>query len=283
MTRPMPTPEEVRREKIAERLLLRGFVQAAIPAERDTLIDFRRMADLAKAKSSEYEAAQPFPHVVIDDFLPEDSFRAVHEALPQLDDRRITWGNLNATLPDGRPAQMRKYHLQNVLLMKPTVRQLVAELNSGPFTLLLERLTGIPKLLSDPLLQGGGVHLVEPGGLLRVHADFNRHPAFHIERRLNLLLYLNVDWKEEYGGHLELWNRDVSACVESVLPIANRCVIFNTTSDSYHGHPRPLTCPEGCLRKSIALYYYTVDRADKDEMPSHSTLWQELPSERGGK
>ncbi|HEX7672446.1 MAG TPA: 2OG-Fe(II) oxygenase [Polyangiaceae bacterium] len=278
----MATPEELRREKVAAKLLERGFVQAKIPDERDTLVDFRTMSALATARSPEYATAAPFPHVVIDDFLPADSFQTVHDALPTLDDPRIPWGNLSASLRDGRPAQLRKYHLQNVLLMKPAVRQLILELNSGPFTLLLERLTGIPKLISDPLLQGGGVHLVEPGGLLRVHADFNKHPAYRIERRLNLLLYLNVDWREEYGGHLGLWDKGVSTCLERVSPVANRCVIFSTTSDSFHGHPSPLTCPEGVLRKSIALYYYTVGAAEKDESPGHSTLWQVLPDEAGG-
>jgi Rps23 Pro-64 3,4-dihydroxylase Tpa1-like proline 4-hydroxylase len=278
----MPTPEELRREKVAAKLLERGFVQAQIPTERDTLVDFRAVSELAKARSQDYIAAAPFPHLVLDDFLPPDSFQAVHEALPTLEDPRIDWGNLSASLGDGRPAQLGKYHLQNVLLMKPAVRQLILELNSGPFTLLLERLTRIPRLLSDPLLQGGGVHLVQPGGLLRVHADFNKHPAYRIERRLNLLLYLNVDWKEEYGGHLELWDKSVSTCVERISPIANRCVIFNTTSDSFHGHPTPLACPEGVLRKSIALYYYTVGGVERDEAPGHATLWQVLPGENDG-
>jgi Rps23 Pro-64 3,4-dihydroxylase Tpa1-like proline 4-hydroxylase len=278
----MTTPEELRRQKVAEAIIRRGFVQAAIPAVRDTLVDFRQISELSKQRTDEYKAGEPFPHIVIDDFLPQDSLRAVHEALPALDDPSIVWGNLNANMANGRPAQLDKYHLQNVLFMKPAMRQLIAELNSGPFTVQLERLTGIPRLLSDPLLQGGGVHLVKPGGLLRVHADFNRHPAFHIERRLNLLLYMNADWKEEYGGHLELWDRDVKTCVKKVPPILNRCVIFNTESTSFHGHPHPLACPEGRLRQSIALYYYTVDRADKDETPSHGTLWQELPDERDG-
>ena len=107
--------------------------------------------------------------------------------------------------------------------------------------------------MTDALLQGGGVHLVKPGGLLRVHADFNKHPSFQLRRRLNLLLYFNVDWREEYGGHLELWNRDVSQCVQRILPIANRCVIFNTSSDSYHGHPRRAELPRRLPQK--------VDRA----------------------
>jgi Rps23 Pro-64 3,4-dihydroxylase Tpa1-like proline 4-hydroxylase len=276
----MPTPEELRRQRIAEELMRRGFLQAALPAERNTLIDYRKLTTLARERAAEYRSAEPFPHVVIDDFLPEDSFRAVADALPRLDDPEIRWGNLDARLPDGRPAQEYKYHLQNVLLMKPPVRELILEMNSGPFTLILQQLTGIEPLVSDPHLQGGGVHLVKPGGSLRVHADFDRHPAFKFDRRLNLLLYLNEDWKEEYGGHLEIWTRDMSRCVERILPIANRCVIFSTSADSFHGHPRPLACPEGMLRKSIALYYYTPRRSSLEEGGGHATLWQDLPEEK---
>jgi Rps23 Pro-64 3,4-dihydroxylase Tpa1-like proline 4-hydroxylase len=94
-----------------------------------------------------------------------------------------------------------------------------------------------------------------------VHADFNRHEKLNLDRRLNLLLYLNRDWKEEYGGHLQLWTRDMGRCVVKVLPVFNRCVVFSTTDFSYHGHPDPLTCPPGRTRKSIAMYYYTNGRA----------------------
>lgn len=264
---------------MAAELFRRGFVQASIPEQRSSLVDFRAAFDLAKAHSKAYREAEPFPHVVLDDFLPQDTFRAVHDALPSLDDP-TEWGNLESTLPDGRPAQRLKYHLQNVLLMKPPVRELIFEMNSGPFTLFLQQLTGVKPLISDPHLQGGGVHLVKPGGSLRVHADFNKHPAYKFARRLNLLLYMNEDWREEYGGHLELWSKDMARCVVRVAPIANRCVIFNTSEDSWHGHPHPLTCPEGRLRQSIALYYYTPELPASTDTSSHTTLWQDLPEEK---
>ncbi|HVU02374.1 MAG TPA: 2OG-Fe(II) oxygenase [Polyangiaceae bacterium] len=276
------TPEENRRQKIAEELARRGFLQAALPDKRDTLVDFRALFDLGKSRGREYREGIPFPHIVIDDFLPADSYRAVQDALPTLENPSTNWGNLDSTTKDGRPAQKLKYHLQNVLLMAPVVRQLILEMNSGPFTMWLQQLTGIQPLMSDPHLQGGGVHLVKPGGSLRVHADFNKHPAFRVHRRLNLLLYFNEDWPEEYGGHLELWSPDMSTCVKRLLPTANRCVIFNTSNDSFHGHPHPLTCPEGRFRRSIALYYYTPDPNLPPDPSGHSTLWQDLPDEKTG-
>jgi Rps23 Pro-64 3,4-dihydroxylase Tpa1-like proline 4-hydroxylase len=277
----MSSPEEESRaEKIKRVLQRRAFLDAHIPEHRETLVDFRRLFDIARERAKEYRTAEPFPYIVIDDFLPPESLATILDAMPRLDDEHLKWGNLNANLPDGRPAQASKYHLQNVLSMKAPLRQLIAELNSGPFTFVLAELTGIEGLLVDAQLLGGGIHLVKPGGLLRVHADFRRHLSYNLERRLNLLLYLNPDWREEYGGHLEIWDREMKACARSVLPIANRCVIFNTTDDSYHGHPHPLTCPEGMLRRSLALYYYTADRPSAVEANVHATAWQETPEEK---
>lgn len=275
-------PQEETREELVKRGLRRRYVESLLPESRDTLVDFRRLFDLARARVKDFAAEKPFPHIVIDDFLPRESLELVLEALPDLDDQHAKWGNLNANLPDGRTAQAAKYHLTNVLGMKPVVRQLVLELNSGPFAAVLSQLTAIDDLLVDAQLLGGGVHLVKPGGLLRVHADFRRHQKCNLARRLNLLLYMNPDWREEYGGHLELWDREMKHCVERILPIANRCVIFTTTDDSYHGHPHPLTCPEGMFRRSIALYYYTADPPSDSDIDEHSTAWQELPEEKTG-
>ena len=163
--------------------------------------------------------------------------------------------------------------------MGEATRHLLAELNSAPVIAFLERLTGIEGLVPDPHFVGGGLHQIERGGHLKVHADFNRHPRTQLERRINLLLYLNRDWKDEYGGALELWNRDMSACEARILPLFNRCVVFSTTETSYHGHPEPLNCPEGWTRKSIALYYYAREPAGDNEGGEHNTLFQVRPGE----
>ena len=124
----------------------------------------------------------------------------------------------------------------------------------------LSELTGIPKLIPDDSLEGGGLHQSRRGGFLNIHADFTVHPhKRNWRRRANLLIYLNEDWKEEYDGHLQLWSRDMKECVQRVSPIFNRCVVFNTDDDSFHGLPDPIQCPEDMTRKSIALYYYTEE------------------------
>jgi hypothetical protein len=128
--------------------------------------------------------------------------------------------------------------------------------------------------MGDPELAGGGVHRIHPGGKLDIHADFNWQDSSQLWRRVNLLLYLNKDWQEDWGGHLELWERDLSKCCTKVLPLFNRAAIFNITDDAYHGHPHPLTSPEGVVRDSIALYYYTLDRPEHEKSPHHPVLWQ---------
>ncbi len=143
-------------------------------------------------------------------------------------------------------------------------------------------MTGIEGLIADPHFEGGGLHQIERGGHLKVHADFNRHPHTQLDRRLNVLVYLNRDWQPEYGGALELWNRDMSRSEAQILPYFNRCVVFSTTSTSFHGHPEPLNCPEGRTRKSLALYYYTKDRPASERRDEHNTLFQARPGEEFG-
>jgi len=156
---------------------------------------------------------------------------------------------------------------------------LLHQLNSSTFLNFLESLTGIQGIIPDPHFNGGGLHQIERGGYLKIHVDFNRHKRLKLDRRLNLLLYLNRDWQEEYGGHLELWDRDMNRCHQRILPIFNRCVIFNTNDFSYHGHPDPITCPEGMTRKSLALYYYSNGRPadelqDSGGKEAHSTIFR---------
>ncbi|MCB9262381.1 MAG: 2OG-Fe(II) oxygenase [Flavobacteriales bacterium] len=149
-------------------------------------------------------------------------------------------------------------------------------LNSEPFLNFLSELTGIENLMGDPYFEGGGCHQIKPGGYLKVHADFNKHKLTNLDRRLNVLVYLNQDWKEEYGGHFELWNTEMTKCEKKLLPLFNRMAMFSTTDFSYHGHPDPLKCPEGRSRKSLALYYYTNGRPAEEinfGLEDHTTIF----------
>jgi len=158
-------------------------------------------------------------------------------------------------------------------------RYLIYALNSSAFLQFLERLTGIKGLVPDPHLWGGGLHQILPGGKLAVHADFNNYPHFKLDRRLNVLVYLNRDWREEWGGHLELWDRDMARCEQRILPLFNRMVCFSTTDTSFHGHPDELRCPPDRTRRSLALYYYSNGRPAEEIGRPHTTLFQYRPDD----
>lgn len=242
---------------------------------------YTRLDDLvtgAHAQAEQYANAAPFPHIALDDFLPDTVLRAAISEFPapeQIQD----WRRADAKDDQGRVAQVLKLGYSNERVFGPTLRGLVHELNSGPFLRYLETLTGIPNLIPDPHMIGGGLHQYLPGAVLRIHADFNKLPGTRLDRRLNLLIYLNDEWDERWGGALELWDRQMGRCDVSIAPLANRCVVFSTTRDSYHGMPEPLATPAGVTRRSLALYYYSNGRPEFEQSPEHSTLWQARPGE----
>jgi hypothetical protein len=215
-----------------------------------------------------YHAAEPFPHVVIDDFMPE----AV------LDRLLAEWPVGKAQVQYDRDQERLKSQYNPEELTSRFARSLFYALNGAPFLKFIEAVTGISGLLPDPDFNGGGYHETKAGGHLSVHADFNLNQRLRILRRVNVLVYLNKDWKDEYGGNLELWSKGMKTRVKSVEPIFNRCVIFNTGADSFHGHPDPLSTPEGKTRRSLALYYYTASAAIIDEHRYHTTNFQVRPN-----
>jgi hypothetical protein len=225
---------------------------------------------LAARLREEYSGAWPFPHVVIDDFLPPEVADRVLEEFPGPGD--IDWIRF-------RHGGALKLGSRHELQFPPFVRDLLYQFNSSVFLQFLESLTGIRGLVTDPYFEGGGLHQIERDGFVKIHADFNIHPQLRLDRRINLLLYLNKDWKEEYGGHLELWNPAMSRCEKRILPVFNRCVIFSISDRAFHGHPEPLTCPEGMSRKSLALFYYTNGRPADERSAAHSSLYQYRPGE----
>ncbi len=235
-----------------------------------SLFDRMDLDKILQENKNRYQEGKPFPHIVMDDFLPEDVLHPVISEFPGPD--QIAWTRFE------NPAE-KKLASTHEKQLRDHTRMLLYQLNSSIFLTFLEQLTGIEGLIPDPHFWGGGLHQIQRGGFLKVHADFNHHPRLKLDRRLNLLVYLNEDWKEEYGGHLELWDATMSRCEARVLPIFNRCVIFSTTDFSYHGHPDPLTCPEGRSRRSLALYYYSNGRPQSEVSGAHNTLFRERPGE----
>jgi Rps23 Pro-64 3,4-dihydroxylase Tpa1-like proline 4-hydroxylase len=228
------------------------------------------LEELANKYQTEYAQNQPFPHIIIDNFLPETLLEQVLEEFP--DSKKIDWKKFDNSAE-------KKLASTSELQMGKNTRSLLYQLNSSTFVNFLEKLTGIDGIIPDPHFVGGGLHQIERGGYLKIHADFNRHKRMRLDRRLNLLIYLNKDWQEEYGGHFEMWDTEMSKCEKKILPIFNRCVIFSTTDFSFHGHPEPLNCPENRTRKSLALYYYTNGRPAEEVTNGHTTLFKERPQE----
>lgn len=226
-----------------------------------------------KILKTKYERNRPFPHIVIDNFIENDFLNKILEEFPDL-----------STLKNNRSFNEHKqikYGSIGFEDLSKNAFKLIAFLNSDIFIKYLQKITGIKEpLISDPYLSGGGYHELKNGGVLKVHADFNKHPLLDLDRRVNLLLYLNKNWDEKWGGNLELYSaNNLDNPIVKVTPEFNRCVIFNTTSYTYHGNPENISCPSGLSRKSIALYYFSTGRPRNEISQNHSTMFKEVRGE----
>jgi Rps23 Pro-64 3,4-dihydroxylase Tpa1-like proline 4-hydroxylase len=225
----------------------------------------KNFLDLNKSANNEkinYLNAKPFPNIELNNFFNESFLSKVLDEFPDL-------SKLNKSQNYQGKNEI-KLSNKNYNEFPDTIKSFIDFLNSNTFLDFLQNLTSIKeKLKADPYLEGGGLHEIKKGGVLKIHTDFNRHPLLDLDRRVNVLIYLNKDWKDSYGGHLELWNNDISKCEKKIAPIFNKMVIFSTTDFSNHGHPNILNCPENISRKSIALYYFSSGRPQNEIQGKH--------------
>ena len=133
---------------------------------------------------------------------------------------------------------------------------------SDKFIDKLSDITGISPLYPDIGLHGGGWHMSGKGGSLAMHLDYSIHPKMNLQRKLNLIIYLEEDYNPEWGGSLQFWSHDEKNKkplnkVKEIEPIFNKAILFDTTQNSWHGFPEPINPPRGKMRKSIAVYYMT--------------------------
>lgn len=229
------------------------------------LIDADGAREYGKAAAESYQSKSPYPYGCFDNFMPPEILDKVRDELRDLPAAETFFN---------RPQEKLKAAYMPERL-GPYTRALFHSLNSKAFLAYLEELTGIDGLIPDPYFAGGGIHVVSNGGHLDIHADFNRQGKLNLERRLNVLIYLNKDWKQEYGGSFEVWNTDMTAKVAGFVPLFNRMCCFNTGSDTWHGNPEPVNHPDKEPRMSIALYYYTATW-DSTKV-SHTTLFKPRP------
>ena len=242
-----------------------GWLRQATP-----LLRADDLADLARARRADYAAADPFPHIVLDGLFDPAMLDEILAVFPGPD--VPFWQRF-------RNDREVKLALDREDIVPVQIRFLLYTLNGATFLNFLEQLTGIEGLVPDPHWDGGGLHQIQRGGKLAIHADFNSHNRTRLDRRLNLLLYLNKAWAPDYGGELELWDRGMTRCVTKVAPLFNRMVLFSTTDHSWHGHPDPLTCPPDRCRRSLALYYYSNGRPDEERSGAHSTTFVRRPGD----
>jgi Rps23 Pro-64 3,4-dihydroxylase Tpa1-like proline 4-hydroxylase len=224
------------------------------------------LTDQLETLGPRYQNAKPFPHIAIDDFLPPKVAEAALAQFPS--ESSEVWAKLPTE------DQKRKLASTDEGRIPPIPRSVLFELNSGRFLRFLEKLAGVENLIADAKLVGGGLHQVMSGGKLSMHIDYSHHPQNNLFRRINLLVYLNKDWTEEYGGHLELWDAKLKERQVRILPVFNRCAIFSTSDISYHGHPEPLACPDHMSRKALSLYYFTKEPPEGKEHVVHNTLFR---------
>jgi 2OG-Fe(II) oxygenase superfamily len=238
------------------------------PAIR-SFVPYEKWTSKLPSLRRQFRDNQPYPHVHLQDFLEPDLAAAMASEFPDMATDAWT-----------------RYKHQNENKMGLAKRDMfprllgaaVDELNSEAFVDWLSQLTGIRGLVSDEMLEGGGLHQSGAGGFLNVHTDFsNHHYHKHWRRQINLILYLNPNWDEQWGGALELWDRDMRQCVVKVPPLFNDALIFRTDEISYHGFPDPIRCPDGESRKSLALYYYTVE--SEGEVKTRSTNYRPRPED----
>lgn len=222
-------------------------------------VDTRQFAALAYGSwtqrlprlAMEYRANRPVPHIYLTEFLDPDF--ALHMAREFPSANEGTWTRYRHYNED-------KFGLTDWDLFPPALQLAVLTLNSPFFVSLISRLTGIRDLLPDPGLEGGGLHFCRRGGYLNLHSDFSRHHYNRAwRRRVNLVLYLNPHWHNAWGGFIEFWDRAADYCFVKYPPRLNHAVIFNTDATALHGFPDPISCPKDVCRKSLALYYYTLD------------------------
>ena len=220
-------------------------------ANQILLFPYSKQSSELSALSRRYQDNSPFPHIRLTDFLDPEVAGAMAEEFP--DPGTEAWTHY-------------KHHNENKLglakrnLFPPHIGGVTDGLNSTEFVSWLSELTGIPGLVADPSLAGGGLHQSGRGGFLNLHTDFsNHHYQKNWCRRVNLILYLNPDWQEEWGGAIEFWEKSMRCCAAKYPPLFNHAVIFTTCEGSFHGFPDPLQCPANVSRKSLALYYYTVE------------------------
>jgi len=242
------------------------------PLDPTTLsISNSQAKEIGARLAAQYKGRKPYDYGCFDNFLPLEILERVREEALSMGSKDPEHASGNEKLKTSfTPDYLPNY-----------TKAVFHALNSRPFIQFLEQMSGIKGLIPDPYFQGGGIHRTETGGFLGIHADFDHHPLMNLERRMNVLIYLNPDWKDEYGGSFEVWTNDMSQKVAGFAPVMNRMCCFSTGRDTMHGNPEAVNHPRNEPRLSIALYYYTATW--QEGRTAQSTVFKQRPGKGDAK
>ncbi len=238
-------------------------------ALKETSLRLSQSIKEAKTNGNFYN--DPFPHFFLDNFFDNQFLDKIISSFPSIDSE--LWDISNDT--DIEIKMRSKW--ESEFDIPENIVDAVRIMNSSYFLKAISEVLNIDKLIPDPYFTGGGLNATISGGLLDVHVDGNYHDATGLNRRVNAILYLNPKWKEGWGGEFGLYDKRGEKLVKKITPLNNRLLIFDTNDYSFHGLPDPLNFPEGEVRRSIILYYYT--KAPRPESGTsikkpHSALWK---------
>ena len=231
------------------------------------------LENLSKIEKKIIVNNDPFPHSIIENFLPKDLIK----------NAEIEFKKFNQISDSGNKLfQNTKKSYEKLSEMPETIKKIIEFFYSAKFIKILEKKFNLKNVEPDWNLHGGGMHESFKGGYLKVHSDFIYRRKSKLKRVLNILIYLNSNWEKEWGGSIELWDKDMKSAKKSIIPTLNNVVIFRTDTISNHGFPDPINCPENISRKSIALYYYVNEKgilpfSIKRRKYFHA-IWKKRPS-----
>ncbi len=236
----------------------------------------KSLKKIAKDNKNMYATSKPFAHIVLKDLFDNDILEKIVDEFPDLASKKGV--NHFSGKTDEKFSSPRGTKFQN-----KNTREFLNFLNGSEFIDFLQQITSIKEpLIPDPHFIGGGLHQSKKGGFLKIHTDYCKHPETNLDRRVNLLVFLNQHWEKEYNGYLNLFDKEMSDCFKKIPPNFNTTVIFNTTDFTYHGVPDPILCPENESRKSLALYYFSNGRPKNEirsKLKNQSTIYRERKGE----
>ncbi|MFN0047570.1 MAG: 2OG-Fe(II) oxygenase [Cytophagales bacterium] len=215
--------------------------------------------------------ATPYKHLVIDNFLKAEFAEQLNDKFPAYEVFNKKYDGLNERKAEG----------SNFEDFDPLFTELRKEIVSTDFCQFISQITGVEDVFVTNDAMGSGLHQGKTGSFLDIHIDFSMHHTANVYRRLNLLIFFNKDWKDEWAGHTELWNAEMTECIKKVRPDFNRAVIFATTGKSYHGYGK-INPPEGINRKSFYSYFYTNQAGEQNDS-YNDTVFKARPDDSASK